>query len=368
MSGIKKKLSEWAYGSCRCDGRAHLYDNVKFLLIILVVVGHFIDDLTEIRPHEQSEELNDLLKGIFIFVYSFHMPAFLFISGLFVKRIDEVMNWRPVKMYIMLGLLLKLTVGIGQMLWVDDQTDGYFSLLGGDGVFWYLFVLAIYRVIIHVLRNTDRRFIMVFAILMAFMAGYDNETDEWLSLSRTIVFFPFYYAGVCLTPERVQSFCKKWYIRLLSAAAAGMWFYSCFWRFDDVKHLRRLFTGKNPYSAVQLPNTEFWDRAFAMMISAALIVAVISLVPSVVLPFFTKLGSRTLQVYFWHRPLLYYLVYTEMFEEYINIKLPDHWWWAAILIAVAAAFLLSAEIFGRPLKFCMRLIEKPSPERAASGS
>ncbi|MBR1750555.1 MAG: acyltransferase family protein [Ruminococcus sp.] len=366
MSLLRDKLNEWAYGGCKTDGRAHLYDNVKFFLIIMVVMGHFIDDLTEFKPHEQSESLNDLLKGIFIFIYSFHMPAFLFISGLFVKKVDEVMNWKPVKVYVMLGLLLKLVVGIGQMLWVDEQSNGYFSLLGGDGVFWYLFVLAFYRVITHLLRHCDRRFLMVFAILMAFMAGYDNETDEWLSLSRAIVFFPFYYAGVCLKPEQVQSFCKRWYIRIMSVAVTALWVYFCFWRFDDVRHFRRLFTGKNPYSVVQLPNTEFWDRAAAMLISSAMIIAVISLVPSVVIPFFTKFGLRTLQVYFWHRPLLYYIVCTDIFDDLFFIKLPNHWWWAALLMSVAVTYLLSAEIVGRPIKLCMRLIDDPNNRSASN--
>lgn len=360
MSDEKKQplISRLAYGNTRTDGRAHLFDNVKFLLIILVVVGHFIDDLTEPEPLTQSEELNDTLHGIFLFIYAFHMPAFLFISGLFSKKDTDRFNWQPVKVYFILGFMLKMLVGFGQMLFDDEMTGGYFSVLSGDGVYWYLFVLAGYRIITYAARNIDSRFVMIFSIALALMTGYDTETDEWMSLSRLIVFFPIYYAGCCLTPKSVQRFCKKWYIRILSAAAFVTWGYLCFFRFRDVRYFRRLFTGKNPYDVVQLPNTEFWDRAAAMLISAVLITAVISLVPSFVIPFFTKFGSRTLQVYFWHRPLLYYILYTEIFPEYIFIKLPNHWWWAAVMISVAAAFLLSAEIFGRPLSSCIKMMKK----------
>lgn len=57
--------------------RIALWDNLKFLLIIFVVIGHYT---------QQFRADNETLQRIYIFIYSFHMPAFIFVTGLFSKR------------------------------------------------------------------------------------------------------------------------------------------------------------------------------------------------------------------------------------------------------------------------------------------
>ena len=54
--------------------REYLFDNYKVLLILLVVIGHFIEP-----SNDQNPFLYELKWGI----VAFHMPAFIFISGYF---------------------------------------------------------------------------------------------------------------------------------------------------------------------------------------------------------------------------------------------------------------------------------------------
>ena len=54
--------------------RIFLFDNLKFLLIMTVVVGHCVYYMTG---------NSNIMKSIFIFIYSFHMPLFIYLSGLF---------------------------------------------------------------------------------------------------------------------------------------------------------------------------------------------------------------------------------------------------------------------------------------------
>ena len=42
------------------------YDNVKFILITLVTVGHFID---------KNTADSQVYQGLFLFIYTFHMPS-----------------------------------------------------------------------------------------------------------------------------------------------------------------------------------------------------------------------------------------------------------------------------------------------------
>ena len=60
--------------------RNFYFDNVRFALIFLVVLGHFLGPLTN--------------KGAFVatismFIYFFHMPLFIFLVGLFTKNIER---------------------------------------------------------------------------------------------------------------------------------------------------------------------------------------------------------------------------------------------------------------------------------------
>lgn len=56
--------------------RIALWDNLKFVLILLVVIGHF----SKFFQNDSS-----IYRSVFLFIYAFHMPLFLFISGLFHK-------------------------------------------------------------------------------------------------------------------------------------------------------------------------------------------------------------------------------------------------------------------------------------------
>src|SRR5947209_7795416 len=58
-----------------------LLDNLKFVLISFVVIGHFI------QPYSTQSVA---LKTVFYCIYSFHIPAFVFISGYFSKSINSL--------------------------------------------------------------------------------------------------------------------------------------------------------------------------------------------------------------------------------------------------------------------------------------
>ncbi|MEI6580533.1 MAG: acyltransferase family protein, partial [Eubacteriales bacterium] len=58
--------------------RSAYWDNVKGILIFLVVLGHYL------IAYYNSEKLN--LAGVIVAViYTFHMPAFIFVSGFFSR-------------------------------------------------------------------------------------------------------------------------------------------------------------------------------------------------------------------------------------------------------------------------------------------
>lgn len=112
-------------------GRTAYFDNAKLVLIFLVVFGHMIQPFTD-----GSHGINTL----YMWVYTFHMPAFIFLAGFFAKGLGN-------KKYITnLAKKLLLPYLIFQALF-----SGYYFILGHNdwqtGVFsphwalWFLFSL-----------------------------------------------------------------------------------------------------------------------------------------------------------------------------------------------------------------------------------
>ncbi len=62
--------------------RVALWDNAKFLMIVLMTIGHFADVFTGI---------SDSCKSIYLCIYAFHMPcSFLSLASFIVIKIAFV--------------------------------------------------------------------------------------------------------------------------------------------------------------------------------------------------------------------------------------------------------------------------------------
>ena len=158
--------------------RISLWDNIKFLLIVLVVIGHFADAL-----------INDsnAFKSLYVFIYAFHMPLFIFISGLFFKPKDVTSKCL---MYISIGFALKITNFLVKYFLGLNPS---FSILSDGGIPWFMFAIAIFTLLAYILRKHNKTYILFFSILLACFAGYDKEIGDFLYLSRIIIFFPFLF-------------------------------------------------------------------------------------------------------------------------------------------------------------------------------
>ncbi|WP_010234461.1 acyltransferase family protein [Clostridium arbusti] len=66
--------------------RDYYFDNIKLLLITLVVIGHVIEPLINTYSN---------FRLLYFFIYAFHMPLFAFISGYFLKNANNKKNILP---------------------------------------------------------------------------------------------------------------------------------------------------------------------------------------------------------------------------------------------------------------------------------
>ena len=208
--------------------RIALWDNLKFILITLVVIGHLADEFTA---------KSDVYKSVFLFIYTFHMPLFIFISGLFHSEKNIV---KKCIFYCSIGFLYKIITLIFDRLSGNGNVS--FSLLSDGGISWFMFVLAIYTIISYVIKDENKKYILVFSVVLACFTGYDKSIGDFLYLSRAIVFFPFYLLGTMLKSEDIISIKNKYKgLFIVSILILLIWGFLCFYKIDKFYILRYLF-------------------------------------------------------------------------------------------------------------------------------
>ena len=267
------------------------WDNIKFVLIFLVVLGHIADIYADIS----------FATGVLRFViYTFHMPLFIFISGLFGKRNIKEKRWNRIFSYLVLYLFIKALDFIAK--WIANGTKPAFHLFSDGSVPWYAFCLFAFSLITIAADRLDRRYVFALSVLIALIAGYDNEIRDFLCLSRIIVYFPFYFAGYCLDPKAVKEKLSGPKMKLLAVAVIAAVIAVTVIFYDDIKDVKFIFTGRNPYGVFRAGCPwAFLVRLACYIVSALMGAAVIALVPgSKKTLFFSDIGARSVQIYALH--------------------------------------------------------------------
>lgn len=319
------------------NDRIALWDNVKFLLIFLVVVGHFIEVYVE-KSH--------LFKSLFLFIYSFHMPLFIFVAGLFHrnKRIKE-----KVISYFSIYLAYKIVTISTKAAFGKSWS---FNLFKEDAAPWFMFAMMVYICLAYVLRNVENKpFVLVLAIGLACLSGYDGSIGDFLVASRIIVFFPFYYLGTILQKEKLEQIAAKNKWKLIGLLIILVWFGVCYFKIDDVYILRHLFTGRNPFNKTIKP-IGWIVRLGCYFITTLSGLGFVLMTPNKRLGIFTTAGARSLQIYFWHIVIRNILSYTGCLDKLVAMGASGKM--LLLVITVGVALLCSTKLFANPTAFLMK--------------
>lgn len=166
--------------------------NIKALLLFCVILGHGI---------ERDIAYDTAAANLYRLLYLFHMPLFAFVSGLGAKNIHVCLHQaRQIgKQYLCTQMLILL----GGLLVQPDTCFIYFIcpywhlwyLLSLAS--WYLLAASVYRAFEHSGRKGlyTKQGMLLLALTAGLLAGYFPLIGRIFSLSRTLVFFPFFLAG-----------------------------------------------------------------------------------------------------------------------------------------------------------------------------
>lgn len=324
--------------------RIYKFDNLKFLLILLVVVGHFIEPyVATLLP----------AKKLFIFIYSFHMPLFIFTTGLFLKDYKTYDKLPINKLLFYAILIIFIKVYVAALSLIFGMNAG-FSLFSGSGVYWYLGAVITYTLLIPLINRFNIKILIFLSFLLAIVAGYDNSIGDFLYLSRTIVYFPFFLLGYYYSTNRARllEITSNKTLKAISLAIIIIIIGICYFRTNDIYNLRMLFTGKNSFDVVTKYygyNCTYIHRILADIIALLAGFSVMCLVPNKQIRYITDMGSRTLYVYVLHRMFMI-LIAGFGIASLLQKAIGNYYIYIIILLAFGVTILLS-------LKFVKKLFD-----------
>lgn len=176
--------------------RRDYIDELKGLGILLVVLGHFI---------EQYRMGYSFVSASFFCIYAFHMALFCICSGLVARFNPRKLVTQQLWLYLV-GQTLMLALRAAVLRENFAETGGLLAawLLPWRHI-WYLYALIFWHLTLPVLcRLRDRLGLagsclgMALAVGLALAAGL---VDWPFTLVRVFAFYPFYACGVLLRPQ-----------------------------------------------------------------------------------------------------------------------------------------------------------------------
>lgn len=353
--------------------RVALWDNARFALIGLVVIGHLISTV------RTGTELGFVL---YAYIYLFHMPAMILLSGLFSK--PEVTP-KAIRSTLQLLVVWVAWEAIWAVLHgaVDGKVPGKSFLVSPAWTLWFLVTLATMRILLPYIARL--RHPLLVSIALALAGPLLPAIGANFSASRTLAFLPFFVGGWLIrergwlsgdwfmVPARAT---RAWAIALLAALAAIMALPSLpglaehglksFWRVD------RWLTHRDSYQWLfdraapggwapggdgfagwlGMAAAGIGIGALLIAVAAAMTLAVLILVPrshSVA----TVWGARTLYVYLLHGVVVWVLRETGFVGAVGGLG------WAGVLILAVVALGITALLSMRWVSTVFRPIIEP---------
>ncbi len=310
----------------KTQNRSFYWDNIKGFLMLLTVFAHIL------LPFQS----NAVINGIFDYIYMFHMPAFVFLSGYFGKS-EKSRSFEAVIRLAFLYFIFNSVMGF---------VFGFDSLLEPMYSYWYLIALIVWRLTAH--HFAKFKDITLILGVIAVFAGFFPSVDNSFAIARIIGFYPFYMAGYMLSAEKGNAAAEGKYsfrflkglLWLAGVITAAVLARSIF-RYTDAS--LQMFGYAEPL--------DVFGRIVLFGIAAMAVKTLRQLAPNRKIQLISMFGRNSLWIFLLHRPVT--LVISNMLENCSST--------AVIAVSFAAALIICV-LFGN------NYIAKPLNRFAQNGA
>lgn len=307
------------------QNREYGFDNLRGILIFLMVLGHLLECCGSFRG----------VGFLYRTIYSFHMPALLFLTGYFARY-----NRKK----IICGLLVPYVVFQTGYILFDHWLNGPEAALQYTTpywILWYLMASMMYHLLLPMYGTADRRqqfLALGITFGLSLMAGFDATVGYPLSLSRFLVFQPWFLLGhYCSKGDwipTVKNWCAERHIPMKSLLTAAVCMLVLLMQL--VFFRPEVLYGSYPYVRLNYGPLE---RLFAGITALCWIgFGCLVLLPLLRrrVPVLTALGQNTLPVYLLHGFVVRYIQH----RQPVVLATPLRVFLVAVLILA---------VFGNPL-------------------
>nr|MCW2727440.1 hypothetical protein [Aeromicrobium sp.] len=320
--------------------RVAYLDNARYWVMLLVVIGHSLTELV----------VMDSAKGVYTWIYLFHMPFFILISGYTARHYvgDFRQIRRIVSTLIVPYLLVETSLQLITKHYDDEPT--HLMILSPQWLGWFLAALFIWRITTPIWRAL--KYPITTSIVISLLAGL-IEIPNVLALPKVLALLPFWVIGLHMNRELFMRL-GDWRIRIASVVVLAGSFTICQLNSHDWETQWLLWKAR--YSEEPF-NVGPWEgmmtRGELLLVGALLTFATLSLIPrsrSIT----TVLGGRTFYCYLLHGFIVIWL--DRQFDLWA--KLEEHGA-ASVVGCIIAAVILANILMTKPVATVFRPLFEP---------
>ncbi|MCW2738126.1 MAG: Fucose 4-O-acetylase [Nocardioides sp.] len=260
-------------------------DNVKMVLVTLVVIGHSIGLV----------EATQGSHWVYDFIYLWHIPAFVFVSGYLSKSFEWDRRRMKSLVYTLAipYLLFEPALFYFRRTVVDENVTGPLWL-EPHWTMWYLIVLLMWRLVTPILKL--HWLFLPLSVVVSLLGGL-WDTDA-LMIPRFLGLLPFFVLGLHLEPRHLKHLDDVWVRVAAVPTLVGIGIMAVY---TDTWAETALLWYDTGYNEIPIDNEiVFQTRLTIMMVGLLGAFAAMSLVPRRPLGWFTTMGTATMVVYLFH--------------------------------------------------------------------
>lgn len=169
--------------------------NLRFLLIVCVFVGNAIEPLIMRMPE---------MKAIFLWIFTFHMPLFVFVTGYFARsNLNGAAGLRILKQIALQYVIFQSIYSLLDyfVFRVPGITHSFFIpyLL-----LWFLVGHLFWRLMMLMFTRFSIRHPLLISIVLGFLVGFLPLQGAWFGISRSVVYLPFFVIGHTFSYDRFR--------------------------------------------------------------------------------------------------------------------------------------------------------------------